>query len=102
MRPRVVCTLGNFATRLLRGGPEGIGELHGRDEVIVAGGITLRLLPLYHPAAALYTRTLLERLQADIARLPELIARPAPVPAGPDGGMQGPAAGSDDPQLGLF
>lgn len=62
VRPRVVCTLGNFATRLLRGGPEGIGELHGRDEVIVAGGITLRLLPLYHPAAALYTRTLLERL----------------------------------------
>ncbi|MEA2126426.1 MAG: uracil-DNA glycosylase, partial [Solirubrobacteraceae bacterium] len=41
--------------------------------------------PLYHPAAALYTRSLLETLQQDFARLPELLALPAPdQPAAPE------------------
>jgi DNA polymerase len=38
----------------------------------------VRLLPLYHPAAALYTRSLLATLREDFARIPELLAMPAP------------------------
>ena len=37
IEPRVICTLGNFATKLLRADPTGITRLHGRDEVRVIG-----------------------------------------------------------------
>src|SRR4051812_12981057 len=77
--PRVVCTLGNFATKLLRGDPgTGITRLHGRDEVRRIGPRTVRLYPIFHPAAALYTPSMLATLRQDFARLPELLALPAP------------------------
>jgi DNA polymerase len=38
----------------------------------------VRLYPLYHPAAALYTPSMVEVLRADFARLPDLLAAPAP------------------------
>jgi uracil-DNA glycosylase len=46
IQPRVVCTLGNFATKLLRGDPTGISKLHGRPEVRTIGGRTVRLYPM--------------------------------------------------------
>ena len=70
IEPRVICTLGNFATKLLRGDPTGISRLHGQAEIRVIGSRAVRLYPLFHPAAALYTRSLLETLRADFARLP--------------------------------
>jgi uracil-DNA glycosylase family 4 len=78
VQPKVICTLGNFATKLLRGDPAGITRVHGRDEVKVMGLRAVRLLPLFHPAAALYTRSMLDTLRADFARIPELLALPAP------------------------
>src|SRR3954463_1197026 len=78
IQPRVVCTLGNFATKLLRADPTGISRLHGQAEIRVIGTRAVRLYPLFHPAAALYTRSLLETLRADVARLPELLALPLP------------------------
>ncbi|MGI8579603.1 MAG: uracil-DNA glycosylase [Solirubrobacteraceae bacterium] len=81
VQPRVICTLGNFATKLLRGEPTGITRLHGRPEVRVIGERAVRLYPIYHPAAALYTPTMLETLRADFAGLPELLAKgPPPQP----------------------
>ena len=77
VRPKVVCTLGNFATKLLRGDQTGITRLHGRDEERVIGTRTVRLLPLFHPAAALYTRSMVETLREDFARIPELVATAA-------------------------
>ena len=59
IEPRVICTLGNFSTKLLRGDPTGISRLHGQAEIIVIGSRAVRLYPLFHPAAALYTRSLL-------------------------------------------
>jgi uracil-DNA glycosylase family 4 len=85
IEPRVVCTLGNFATKLLRSDPStGITKLHGREEERVIGPRAVRLYPIYHPAAALYTRSLLDTLRADFSRLPELLALdppPQPEPA---------------------
>jgi uracil-DNA glycosylase len=79
IEPRVVCTLGNFATKLLRRDPAtGITRLHGREEVRRIGPRTVRLYPLYHPAAALYTPAMLETLRSDFARIPDLLALPAP------------------------
>ena len=73
IEPRVICTLGNFATKLLRGEPTGITRLHGQAEIRVIGRRAVRLYPLFHPAAALYTRSLLDTLRADFARLPALL-----------------------------
>jgi uracil-DNA glycosylase len=78
IEPRVVCTLGNFSTKLLRGDPAGITRLHGRPEVRTIGRRAVRLFPLYHPAAALYTPAMLETLRADFERIPPLLAEPAP------------------------
>ena len=70
--------LGNFSTKLLRGDPTGITRLHGRPEVITLGRRAVRLYPIYHPAAALYTPRMLETLREDFGRLPELLAQGAP------------------------
>ncbi len=78
IEPRVICTLGNFSTKLLRGDPTGISRLHGQAEVRVIGPRAVRLYPIYHPAAALYTPSMVETLRTDFARLPELLAQPAP------------------------
>jgi DNA polymerase len=86
IQPKVVCTLGNFATKLLRGDPTGITRLRGRDEVRVIGPRAVRLLPLFHPAAALYQASNVELLREDFRRIPELLAMPAPEqPAAGDG-----------------
>jgi DNA polymerase len=78
IQPRVICTLGNFATKLLRGDPTGISRLHGQAEIITIGNRAVRLYPLYHPAAALYTRSLLDTLRADVGRLPALLQMDPP------------------------
>jgi uracil-DNA glycosylase family 4 len=78
IEPRVICTLGNFATKLLRGDPTGITRLHGREEVRRIGPRRVRLYPIYHPAAALYTPKMLEILREDFQRLPALLALDPP------------------------
>ena len=86
IEPTVICTLGNFSTKLLRGDPTGITRLHGVPEVRVVGARAVRLYPLFHPAAALYTPRMLETLRADFERLPgilELGPPPQPDPVGP-------------------
>jgi uracil-DNA glycosylase family 4 len=78
IEPTVICTLGNFATKLLRGDPTGITRVHGRAEVVSIGARAVRLYPLYHPAAALYTPSLLQTLREDFAAIPALLAEGAP------------------------
>ena len=84
----MICTLGNFSTKLLRGDPTGITRLHGQPEVAVLGSRAVRLYPIYHPAAALYTPRMLQTLREDFARIPELLAlgapeQPSPQPSTP-------------------
>jgi len=119
IQPRVICTLGNFATKLLRGEPVGISRLHGQAEIITIGQRAVRLYPLFHPAAALYTRSLLDTLRADVARLPALLAMGPPAQpeavVEPEPPIPEPEVAKepetlawakpdepDDPQLGLF
>ena len=63
IEPRVVCTLGNFATKLLSGNPAGITRVRGTPQVHELGGRTVFLLPLFHPAAALRTPAVKETLR---------------------------------------
>jgi DNA polymerase len=107
IEPTVICTLGNFSTKLLRADPTGITRLHGQPEVLVVGRRSVRLFPIYHPAAALYTPAMLETLRADFARLPELLALGAPEQPQPVGLPEPPpesASGTEvvADQLGLF
>jgi uracil-DNA glycosylase len=82
VEPRLVATLGNFATKLLTGKPHGITRVHGRPQEATVGGRTVTLYPLYHPAAALYTPAMLRTLEEDFAGIPALIGEePAPAPA---------------------
>ena len=80
IEPRVLCTLGNFATKLLSGSPAGITKVRGTPQVHELGGRTVFLLPLFHPAAALRTPSVKEQLRSDIATIPELLQRPLPGP----------------------
>jgi DNA polymerase len=119
IEPRVVCTLGNFSTKLLRGDPLGITRLHGRAEVRRIGPRTVRLYPIFHPAAALYTPSMLATLREDFGGIPELLALPAPeqpapepepqpepemvlVASEPEADVEPPAEPSPIEQLGLF
>jgi uracil-DNA glycosylase len=82
VEPRLVATLGNFATKLLTGKPHGITRVHGRSQQATVGGRTVTLYPLYHPAAALYTPAMLRTLEEDFAGIPALIGEePAPAAA---------------------
>jgi uracil-DNA glycosylase len=78
VEPVVICTLGNFSTKLLRGETIGISRLHGQVELREIGSRAVRLYPLYHPAAALYTPSTLDALRRDFHRIPELLALGAP------------------------
>jgi uracil-DNA glycosylase len=105
IRPAVICTLGNFALKLLSGRPEGISRVHGCELPITIGGVDVLLYPLFHPAAALYTRSMLATLEADFARIPELLAsrRPEAPPAPVEPPAAGLAAALEAvEQLGLF
>ena len=75
IKPTLVATLGNFATKLLSGKPTGITRVHGVSQRVTLGGNEVTLYPLYHPAAALYTRSMLAVLEEDFARIPELLGR---------------------------
>jgi uracil-DNA glycosylase len=107
IEPRVVCTLGNFATKLLTGSQTGITKVRGTPQVHELGSRMVYLLPLFHPAAALRTPSVKETLRADFATIPELLQRPLPGPAPSaeelaeaEGGDEAPPPPAD--QLGFF
>jgi uracil-DNA glycosylase len=102
IQPRLIATLGNFATKLLSGRPNGITQVHGREQQVVLGGHAVTLYPIFHPAAALYTPRMLQVLEEDFARIPALIGRmtePVPVTAVSEPSVAVP---EQPVQLGLF
>ena len=95
---------GSFATALLSGRAMGITRVHGQEQEVALGGRVVKLYPLYHPAAALYTPSMLAVLERDIARLPALLAPATPS----EQGLVAPTVSLAEPavlrpvQLGLF
>jgi DNA polymerase len=105
IEPRVVCTLGNFATKLLSGNPAGITRVRGAPQVHELGGRTVFLLPLFHPAAALRTPSVKEVLRKDFELLPDLLAQPSPEAPPGEAIEEGPPPGPPHPadeQMDLF
>ena len=102
IRPRVICTLGNFATKLLSGRPEGITRVHGRPRPHRIGDVEVNLYPIYHPAAALYTPAMLKVLEEDFARIPALLERSLEEPAAEESAASVLERDEESVQLGLF
>jgi uracil-DNA glycosylase len=70
MKPKVICSLGNYATKffLALGNVEGmkkqpgITSVHGKPLEIDFFGLKIKLIPLFHPAAIIYNRNKLTPL----------------------------------------
>src|SRR6188508_32842 len=102
LEPVLVATLGNFATKLLSGRPTGITRVHGHEQEVTLGTRTVLLYPIYHPAAALYTPSMLKILEEDFARIPALLESAADAPA-TSAESEVHQVGEPEPiQLGLF
>jgi uracil-DNA glycosylase family 4 len=69
IEPDVLVTLGNFATKFVLKTETGITRLHGT--VQQAGRFTV--LPIFHPAAAIYDRTKRDALLGDFDALRDLL-----------------------------
>jgi uracil-DNA glycosylase len=99
--PKLVATLGNFATKLLSGRPQGITRVHGHEQEVTLGSRTVSLYPIYHPAAALYTPSMLKVLEDDFARIPGILEHAVAEPEV----EEAPLVAEPEPepvQLGLF
>ncbi len=101
IRPTMIATLGNFATKLLSGKQAGITRVHGVEQPTVIAGRPVILYPIYHPAAALYTPAMLQVLEQDFRRIPELLGRKASEPL-EEPVLVAAAAPQAAVQLGLF
>jgi len=105
IEPRVIATLGNFATKKITGSQTGITRVSGTPQVHELGGRTVFVLPLFHPAAALRTPSVLETLREHFEQIPQLLAEPLPNLGGPDedgGDAQGEERPPAKSQLDLF
>lgn len=69
VRPSLIVTLGNFATRSVLHTTESITALRGQ---LVHIGPSL-VMPTFHPAAAIYDRSKMEALRDDFRRVKELL-----------------------------
>ena len=53
IEPKVIATLGNFATKLITANQTGITRVRGKPQVHTLGERTVRVFPILHPAAIL-------------------------------------------------
>jgi DNA polymerase len=103
IEPRVISTLGNFATKLITQSQVGITRCCGRPQDRTVAGLPVTIYPLFHPAAALRTPAVLEQLREDFSRIPGLLEQRPPEDPPPPAAPDEPAAAVEEPsQLGLF
>jgi uracil-DNA glycosylase len=105
IRPRVICTLGRFATKLLADTDLSMTAIHGRAKELEIAGVSLVVFPVFHPAAALYTPSNRQVLEQDFAKLRHLLAhglgpRSEEAAEGDDAASLAPAAGDGQPVVG--
>jgi len=73
IEPQVVITLGRFSMNCFLPDAK-ISQQHGQMVEYSDNGISFRLIPLYHPAAALYNGSMRQTLIDDFVRVSELLA----------------------------
>ncbi len=92
IEPSVICTLGNFATKLLSGKDDGISRVHGKPVRSTMADREVTIFPVYHPAAALYTPSNLQALEKDFDQLAELLKQAGAAGTLPTSGAAASAA----------
>ncbi|HLF54060.1 MAG TPA: uracil-DNA glycosylase [Candidatus Nanoarchaeia archaeon] len=83
MKPKVICSLGNHATKFFFAGcnPElidkqpGITSVHGKIKMIDIDGMRIKLIPLFHPAAIIYNQKLKVEWEKDMEIVKNEIAQ---------------------------
>jgi uracil-DNA glycosylase family 4 len=88
IRPRVICTLGRFATKLLAETELSMTVIHGKAKAREVAGVQTVIFPVFHPAAALYTPANRQVLQEDFVRLRRLLERGFEALSAPAGAEQ--------------
>lgn len=71
--PKVVITLGRHSMGHFLPDAK-IGEVHGQPETIKLGGKDVVVVPLYHPAAALYNGGMRQTLIDDFLKVPGIVS----------------------------
>jgi DNA polymerase len=74
INPKIVCSLGNYATKFLMAlgdvdkmkSMPGITSVHGKVQIIEIDGLKIKLIPLFHPAAMIYNRSLSSEWEKDM------------------------------------
>lgn len=72
IKPKVVITLGRHSMEYFLPGMR-ISQIHGQPKRIQFGDDRLVIIPLYHPAAALYNGSLRQTLIDDFVNVPKII-----------------------------
>lgn len=73
IKPKVICTLGNYSTAFilrkynLEDKIQGISKIHGK----IFPADKVKIIPLYHPAAATYNPNIIETMRRDFQILKE-------------------------------
>lgn len=83
IKPKVVCSLGNYATKFFLANGDvdkmdeqpGITQVHGKVKIMEFEGLTIKLIPLFHPAAIIYNRKLIEEWDKDMEIVKKEIAQ---------------------------
>jgi uracil-DNA glycosylase family 4 len=79
INPKVVITLGRHSMEYFLPGLK-IGEIHGQPQTVQMGDKEFVIMPLYHPAAALYNGSLRQTLITDFLKVPAIIAKGKSLP----------------------
>lgn len=72
IRPKVVVTLGRHSMEYFLPDYK-IGDIHGKLQKVTLGDMEISVVPLYHPAAALYNGGLRSTLKEDFMELQKII-----------------------------
>jgi len=79
IKPQIICTLGNFSTKYilekfgLSNDLEPISKIHGKIFSVNTLLVNAKIIPLFHPAAAIYNQGLIESLKKDFETIKNII-----------------------------
>lgn len=72
INPNVIVTLGRFSMNKFLPG-ERISRIHGKPYKMTWKGQDVTIVPMYHPAAALRSREVMEQFHQDFQKLPQIL-----------------------------
>lgn len=74
INPKIIVTLGRHSMEYFLPGVK-ISDIHGQPQKVILEGREVTVLPLYHPAAAMYNGSLRQTLLDDFQTLPPLLGK---------------------------